>query len=160
MDTQRMIPILGGMPSKVYGLVAQLTEAQLAWRPAENEWSIKEVLCHLRDAAEVYGLRLRRIAMEENPFLPAFDQDAYARDRDYQAEIAPAALMTYAQHRQATCDLLRALPQEGWSRAGVHEEAGQMTLREMAERVVNHELEHLEQLRRLRAKATAAVGER
>lgn len=156
MDTQRMIPILGGMPSKVYGLVAQLTEAQLTWRPAEKEWSIKEVLCHLRDAAEIYGLRLRRIATEEDPFLPAFDQDAYARDRGYQAEIAPVAVLAYAQHRQATYDLLRGLPDEGWDRTGVHQEAGQMTLREMVERVVNHELEHLEQLRRLRAQATAA----
>lgn len=157
MDTERMIAVLGGIPSKVYALIAPLSEAQLVWRPAEGEWSIKEVLCHLRDAAEVYGLRLQRIATEDKPFLPGYDQKAYARDRKYQEEIVPSVVMAFAEHRLATHRLLRGLPPEAWARTGLHEEAGSMTLEQMVERVVNHELEHLEHLRRLKGQALAAV---
>ena len=151
-----MIAVLGGIPSKVYTLIAPLSEAQLAWRPAEGEWSIKEVLCHLRDAAEVYGLRMQRIATEDNPFLPGYDQEAYARDRKYQEEIVPSVIMVFTEHRLATHTLLRKLPPEAWARTGVHEEAGPMTLEQMAERTVNHELEHLTHLRRLKEQALAA----
>ena len=73
------------------------------------------------------------------------------------SSIRPALAFRLAEHRLATHTLLRGLPPEAWTRTGVHEEAGSMTLKQMAERVVNHELEHLEHLRRLKGAAMAAV---
>src|SRR4051812_7531792 len=54
-------------------------QAQAA-RGGDENWSVVEVLCHLRDA-EARGLERMRAMRDENlPFLPAFDQDAWARD--------------------------------------------------------------------------------
>ena len=157
MGRERLFALLGGLPSRVNALVAPLSEAQLIWRPQRDEWSIKEVLCHLRDAEEIGGLRMRRIVTEERPFLPAFDQDAYARDRRYQEELTPTILPRYVEHRLGVLGLLREAPLEAWSRQGVHEEDGPVTLQEMAQRRADHDLGHLEQLRRLKEAALRAL---
>jgi len=154
MERERIIALLAGFPSKVYAVVAPLSEEQLRWRPDGGEWSAKEVLCHLRDTAEVHGLRMQRIAVEDNPFLPSFDQEAYARDRKYQEDITPNVLLKYIEQRGEVLAFVRGLPQEAWSRSATHEEDGAVTFQQIAERMVNHESEHLGQLRRLRA----AVG--
>ena len=151
MERERIIALLAGTPSKVYAVVAPLSEEQLRWRPNGDEWSAKEVLCHLRDTAEVHSLRMQRIAAEDNPFLPSFDQEAYARDRKYQEDITPTVLLKYIEQRGDILAFVRGLSQEAWSRPGAHEEDGAVTLQQIAERMVGHESEHLGQLRRLRA---------
>src|SRR3990167_339631 len=146
MERERIIARMAGTPSKIYAVVALLSEEQLRWRPDGGEWSTKEVLCHLRDTAEVHGLRMQRIAAEDNPFLPSFDQEAYARDRKYQEDITPNVLLKYIEQRGDILAFVRGLSQEAWSRPGTHEETGPVTLQEIAERLVNHESEHLGQL--------------
>ena len=158
MERERAIALLSGIPSKVWSVIAPLTEEQLRWRPGEGEWSAKEVVCHLRDAAEVYGERIRRTATEDRPLLPAYDQEAYARDRHYQEDIAPTAVQRYTEFHAPTVALLRTLSTAAWQREGVHEENGPMTLQAMVEHVVEHETGHVEQLRRLRDGARKAVS--
>src|SRR3990172_8420662 len=128
MERERIIALAAGFPSKVYAVVAPLSEEQLRWRPGGGEWSAKEVLGHLRDTAEVHSLRMQRIAAEDNPFLPSFDQEAYARDRKYQEDITPNVLLKYIEQRGEVLAFVRGLPQEAWSRPGTHEEDGAVTL--------------------------------
>lgn len=150
MERERTVVLVAGLPSKVWSIIAPLSEEELRWRPKEGEWSAKEVVCHLRDAAEIYGQRIRRMATEERPFLPAFNQEDYARERQYQDDIAQTVMQRYTEFHAATVVLLRALTADAWSREGVHEEDGPMTLQAMVERVVAHETAHLQQLRHLR----------
>lgn len=156
MDTERALRVLASTPAKVNTLVAPLTEAQLRWRPAPGEWSAKEVLCHLRDAARVHGERMRRVATEDNPLLPAWDEAAAARDQAYQEDVTEAVLPAYVEARAATLELLRALPPEALLRPGVHSQSGPLTLERLIETSAAHDLEHLAQLRRLREAALAA----
>lgn len=150
MDNHRSIILLAGTPSKLHALMAGLSEEQLRRRPSQGEWSIKEVLCHLRDTTEIHELRMRRVVTEENPLLPAFDQEAYARDRKYQEEQTSTILPSFLEHRRAMVELVRGLPQDAWDRRGIHEETGPLSLRDLVQGAVNHDLEHLAQLRRLR----------
>lgn len=150
MNRDQLLARLAGFPSKVHSVIAPLSEEQLAWRPLPVEWSLKEVLCHLRDGEEVRLQRMRRVLQEDEPFLPAFDQEAYARDRRYQDELTPLVLPRLVEHRTAQVELLRSVPPDAWSRKGIHEESGPITLEDLATGGVNHDAEHLEQIRRLR----------
>ncbi len=152
----RIIALLAGYPAKVYSLVMPLAEEELRWRPQEGEWSLKEVVCHLRDSAERLGERLQRVATEDNPFLPAFDENALVHELNYQEALLPVVLMRYSEHRQVTLDLLRSLSATAWVRQGTHQERGPQTFREIAETMTNHEVDHLEQMRKLRREALAA----
>src|SRR5262245_33545963 len=124
-------------------------EEELRRRPAPGEWSAKEITCHLRDAGEIYGERLRRVASEERPFLAAYDEQAYARDRNYQqaesAELAPA----FRAHRERALAVLAQLSPADWQRTAVHEQTGEMTLTQIAVDVAYHEAMHLRDLARL-----------
>lgn len=68
-------------------LVAGLTEADGAWRPAENSWSVAECLDHLATANRVYVEAMRAPAMRarvegrtrQRPALPGFFGGMFAR---------------------------------------------------------------------------------
>ena len=149
MNREQLIARLAGYPSKLYTAIAGLSEDDLARRPAPDEWSLKEILCHLRDGEEVRLERMRRVVEEAEPFLPAFDQEAYARDRKYQDEITGLILPRLVEHRTAQVTLLRSVPPDAWSRKGTHEETGALTLDDLAMGAINHDTEHLTQIRKL-----------
>ena len=50
----------------------------LDFRPAEGKWGVRTIVCHLADTEIVLAMRLRQIIAEENPLMPAIDQDAWA----------------------------------------------------------------------------------
>ena len=125
------LQIIDGMPISVRRLTADLTAEQLHRRPADEEWSIVEITGHLIDKTEVWGERLRRIAAEDRPFLSVYDQNAYVRDRRYQEQDEAPLLERLTALITALVGDLRTLPAEAWTRIGVHEERGQLTLGEM-----------------------------
>ncbi len=140
------LQIIDGMPISVRRLTADLTAEQLHRRPAENEWSIIEITGHLIDKTEIWGERLRRIAAEDRPFLPVYDQNAFVRDRRYREQDEEALLQRLTAAGTALCGDLRTLPAQAWSRIGVHEERGQMTLGDACRIYAISLPEHIEQL--------------
>ncbi|HZQ38122.1 MAG TPA: DinB family protein, partial [Dehalococcoidia bacterium] len=78
------LQIIESLPVTLRRLTADLSDARLRRRPASGGWSIVEITGHLIDKTEVWGERFRHIATQNQPSLPAFDQDAWVRDRNYQ----------------------------------------------------------------------------
>src|SRR5690348_5024970 len=67
-------------------------EQAAAARGGDEGWSVVEVVCHLRDAEERGLERMRAMRDQEEPFLPGYDQDQWARERNYAAADLRAAL--------------------------------------------------------------------
>lgn len=156
MDRAEALAQLAATHAQVAALVAGLTPEQLRFRPEEHEWSAKEIVAHLRDAADIWGGRLFRTVEEDAPFLPGFDEAALARVRSYYYEHYGHALDAFAFYRERTLALLRSLDAASWQRAAQHEELGRITLLDMVERMAAHERDHLDQLRRTLAAMRAA----
>ena len=118
--------------------------------PAPGEWSAREVMGHLADAEQVYGVRLRMLVTQHRPFLASYDQDAWAR-RFAHLESLGEALERWAVLRRANLAILEALNDDEWLRPGDHEEGMKVGRVETPERVadvlVRHTREHLEQMR-------------
>lgn len=157
MNLWRASRLLASTPFKVNTLLIGLTEEHLRWKPSADDWSIKEVLCHLRDTAELHGERMRRVATEENPTLPAWDEQAAARDKHYQDEVTDSILPAYVAHRSAVVELLSGLDTAALDRPGTHSEAGPLTLGTIVEGTIDHDQNHLDQLRRLKAAVLRAL---
>src|ERR687884_367925 len=102
-EKDRLLWNLQSLPNEIEDLLNDLDEETLRWRPIPNKWSIKEIMCHLRDVErEAYLGRYRRILSEDNPFLPNFDQDRAAHERDYINQDAQAALAEFKTLREET----------------------------------------------------------
>src|ERR1043165_10243476 len=83
-DKDRLLVNLQSLPNELEDLLQGLDEETLRWRPIPDKWSIKEIMCHLRDMErEAYLARYHRILGEDYPSLPNIDQDRLAYERDY-----------------------------------------------------------------------------
>ena len=117
--------------------------------PRADEWSAHELVVHLADAEQVYGVRLRMLLTRERPFLAAYDQDAWAR-RFGRLESLAEALERWAVLRRANLVVLESLRDEEWTRPGDHEEGMRLGRVETPESVagvlVRHTRQHVDQM--------------
>ena len=150
MDRTEITAYLRQLPDLIDEVIDGLPDEALRRRPSLDEWSILEVCCHLRDAAEEEGVRVRRLSEEENPTLVPYDQEALARDRDYQGDDVRRVRTALRAFWGGLAYQLEGLTDEQWERAGVHPEIGRVTVRSRAELAVEHGQAHLAQLRALR----------
>lgn len=148
-EKDRLLTNLKSLPNELDDLLRGLDEDTLRWRPIPNKWSIKEIMCHLRDMERLaYLARYRRILTEDNPLMPNVDQDRIAIETDYINQDARAALEEFKRLRWETIQTLGGAPVEAWSRAGTHETEGPMTLEQLAIRQIkSNDLNHLVQMK-------------
>jgi hypothetical protein len=151
MTRQEIIDTLRALPDQIEALVRDLDEEALRRRPTPDEWSIKEVCAHLRDSLEIDGERIRRMVEEDEPVISAYDQEALARERDYQNESMPLILTALRAFSGGNAYVLEGLSEEQWQRGGRHEERGPIRVDSYAESQAEHVRAHLEQIRSLRS---------
>ena len=144
------------LPDRVAAEIEGLSEEALRRRPADGAWSIKEVCGHLRDDSEVWRRRLSMMITDTDPVLPSYDQEALVREYAYQDADIAAVLADFKRLRLEMVELLSGLEPEGWKRTGQHPDWGRLTIRQGMEMMIRHTEEHLEQVRELKEKASAA----
>jgi hypothetical protein len=127
-----------------------LTEEQLNIREKENGWSIKEVLIHLCDAEIVLTHRLKQVISEENPLMIGFDQDLWAVRQNYAKRELALNLEIYRLLRESMVPIFNDLQVNDWTRTGIHNQAGKLTLSDLAIKLVSHTAEHLKQIQRIK----------
>jgi hypothetical protein len=148
-DKDRLLYNLKSLPNELDDLLKDLNEETLRWRPIPNKWSVKEIMCHLRDMERLaYLARYRRILSEDNPSLPNVDQDRLAMESDYINQDTKAALEEFKRLRWETIRTLEGTPPESWSRAGTHSTDGPMTVEQLVIRQIKgNDLNHLVQMK-------------
>ncbi len=125
----------------VQAAVRGAPEDQRARRPAPAVWSVNAYTAHLADAMRMMQGRIQLIAARDRPALASHDQDQAVADGCFDARAAPAARADLTRTAQAIAACVRALPPDAWDRVGLHSEAGEVRLSDIAHDVP-HELEH------------------
>ena len=154
MDRLDIIESLKHTPDAVSAAIEGVPEGVLRFRPAEGEWSINEVIGHLRDKAEIWGRRLYMVYSQTDPVLPSFDGEASVVDHDYQDADPRRLIAEMRELRLQTVAMLDHAPD--WTRIGQHGDMGRRTLKQFAEALVEMEAEHIDQVRANKAAAAAA----
>ena len=150
MDRASVTDYLRQVPDLIDEAIRGLSDAELRRRPSPDQWSVLEVCCHLRDAAEFEGQRIRRLVEEDAPTLEPYDQEVLARERDYQGDDPHRVDIALRAFWGGLAYQLEGLSDEQWGRGGIHPEIGPVTVRSRAELEVEHAREHLAQLKALR----------
>jgi hypothetical protein len=148
MDRLDIIEALKHAPDRVEAEIAGMGVSALRHRPADGAWSIKEVVGHLRDMAEVWHERLYMVWSQTDPLFRSFDGDASVIERGYQDADLAAVIAAMREQRLETIALLEHAVD--WTRLGQQRGVGRRTLKQFAEYMVSHDEEHIEQIRFLK----------
>jgi hypothetical protein len=150
-----LVERLNANSSALRGELAALPETALTYRPGDNEWSIKEIVGHLRDHAQFLHRRLSMMITLEEPRLEAYDEAELVRERNPQAAPIEQLLAEFSAQRAGTVNMLANLVHWNWARTGRHEELGRISIRQLVDRALAHDDAHLAQIRSLKERAPA-----
>ncbi|HEU5321713.1 MAG TPA: DinB family protein [Methylomirabilota bacterium] len=145
---------LRAFPRALAAAVLRAPRGRLARRPRPREWSVTEVLGHLLDAEVTLGFRVRKAAAEPRSAMVAWDQEKWTHGLRHRGADARLTLAAFAALRAANVALARRLSPAQRRLGGRHPEYGTLRVEQMLAHFAEHDLDHLEQIRRaLRAGA-------
>jgi FMN phosphatase YigB (HAD superfamily) len=143
---EAILASLRATPAALSTLISGLPDKAWSRASAPGEWSLNEMLCHLRDVEiEVHQPRLRKILTEPDPFIAGVASDAWAAERGYARQDGRQAFETFLRARKETIALITDLQAE-WSRPARHAIFGPTTLQEQLGIAASHDRAHLQQV--------------
>ncbi|MCB2178612.1 DinB family protein [bacterium] len=138
--------VLQTTPLRWANLTGTLSDELLNRPPAEGEWAALDCLQHLVDTERwVFPIRVKAFLAGED--FPAFDPDAQGEISSRQ--LSPVQLAAeFAALRKESLALLETVTPADLPRTAIHAELGQVTLEEMLNEWVAHDLMHTVQAER------------
>lgn len=144
-----LIDALKSTPETLKGLLNQVSVAQAkSAKGGDENWSVLEVVCHLRDAEEISFQRMQAMRDQDRPKITGYDQEALARERNYNETDLHAALNAFIGFRERHIAALSALSSEEWERSGEHNKFGRITIFAHTLHKVSHDAIHCAQIAR------------
>ena len=137
-------------PRALASLLRGVPHEVLRRKPAPEKWSMLEIACHLRDVEQLFLERHAKMANHDRPALRMINQDELAVALKYNEDDPGAAMREFRALRTQTTALLSALAHQSWQRIGLHPKRGEFSIAAQAEIHVNHDANHLNQIRALR----------
>ena len=124
--------------------------ASTAGEPTGDEWSAAQICGHLAASETMFLGWLNDLMQRNDPLLRAPNAAHFAEQERLQQQPVDASLDAFASLRGDTISLLMGLSLRDWERPGVTEEGGSaVTLSQIVEGMVDHDADHLAQLRGL-----------
>ena len=149
MTIEQILAILTQSPDRLTELTAGLSDSQLGHPPEPGEWSVTEVLAHLRSCADVWGDAIEAIVTTEHPTIRAVNPTTWIKTTDYREIGFGPSLQAFTRQREGLLALLGRLPNDGWSRSATVLGGGnpfELTVRSYANRLARHERSHWRQV--------------
>lgn len=127
--------------------LAGADDAALDHSPGAGEWTARQVAHHLADSEATSYIRLRRLVAEDDPLIAGYDEEEFARCLHYDRPVEPSLDVLRAV-RAASAQLLDALTEQEWARAGTHSESGSYSVETWLRIYAAHAHDHAEQITR------------
>jgi DinB family protein len=143
---------LAEQPKEIAALTDGLPRARLHRVPSRGEWSLNDVLAHLRSCSDMWGKYMATIIAEDRPTIRAMNPTTWMKSTDYpELEFAPS-FRAFTKQRAQLLKLLGPLPKAAWSRSATVTGAGrprERTVVEYAQWLANHERSHVKHIERI-----------
>jgi hypothetical protein len=147
-DPLPCLGLLEATPALLRGLMTEISEEDARWKPADDRFSVAEVLAHLSHSeGHCYRARIDRFLAEEMPEFEPDDAQMYLelyKNADPEEDFAH-----FEDQREANVELLRRLPAAAGERKARHRTAGEITLSQMLHEWALHDIGHIRQIAEL-----------
>ena len=152
LTIEQVLTRLPETPPRLAALTAGLAPAQLQTCPGPAEWSLNDILAHLRSCSDVWGGTIARLLAQDKPTFRAVNPTTWIKQTNYpELEFRPS-LRAFTRQRAELLAVLQPLPPKAWSRSATVTGAGkplQRTVFTYAQWLVNHERSHFRQIKRI-----------
>jgi hypothetical protein len=147
-DRLPCLDLLEATPKILRGLMSEISHEDARWKPAEDRFSIAEVLSHLSHSeGQCYRARVDRFLNEE---MPEFEpDDAQMHLEVYRNADPEVDSRRFEDQRRANVEFLRGLPAEAGNRRALHRATGEITLSQMLHEWALHDIGHVRQIAEL-----------
>ena len=152
LTIEQNLTLLAATPARIADLTEGLPPAQLTTPPKPDEWSVRDVLAHLRACADMWGKCIAQILSEDRPTIKAVNPTNWIKKTNYREQEFHPSLQAFTAQRAELLALLNPLPLEAWSCTATVTGAGkprQRTVHTYAQWLANHEQSHLRQVERI-----------
>ena len=150
-ETHETLTVLVDTPKRIADIARGRTDRQLHRKPAPDAWSARDIVAHLRACAEVWGRSIDRMLTEDHPTIRYVSPRGWIRRTDYLERSFRDSLREFSHARAGLIETLSALDATGWSRRATFTGTTlgrDATVLSYAKRIADHEVGHLDQLRR------------
>ena len=113
-----LLAVLEGQPAELARLSSIVPADREKFRYAEGKWTIRELVGHIVDAERVFGYRAFCISRGEQAPLPAFEENEYIRNSQYDRQPLRELVSEFAALRETNLAFLRRLEDKEWERLG------------------------------------------
>jgi hypothetical protein len=107
LTPHQLLDLLAAAPGRLLALTEGLTPAQLRTPPQPGEWSLTEVLAHLRACADVWGGYIDTLLTQDAPTFRAVNPTTYMKQTDYPRLEFHLSLQAFTTQREALLGVLR-----------------------------------------------------
>ncbi len=143
---ESFLGILLASPASFSGLAANLDSAGWSQVPIPDEWSLTEVICHLRDTErEIHHMQIKLLKEQDEPFIPRPDTNVWASQRSYINEHGPSALKEFTSARIEIISMLKEFSEADWARKARHAIFGPTNFLEIIGFIADHDRLHIQQ---------------
>jgi hypothetical protein len=146
-----ILEVLSATPRRISQIARRCSDEDLHRKPAPDAWSAQEIVAHLRACAEVWGRSIDRMLAEEHPTIRYVSPRGWIRRTDYLERNFRDSLREFSRARLGLVATLSALDEIGWARGATFTgttSGRTATVLDYARRIADHEVGHLDQLRR------------
>lgn len=127
-------------------LVGAIPPARFDEASADGRFSPREVIAHVADWEPILRGRIRQAVESPDSTVQGIDEGQRAIEKNYRGTSLEEQLRIFEHERRATIKYLQSLGGEDWSKQVMHSERGRMSVGDMANMLLGHDIYHFEQL--------------
>ncbi len=151
LTIEQVLTLLADTPRRIAALTDGVGPAQLQTPISPGEWSVNDILAHLRACADVWGDCIRVIAIQDRPTIRAINPTTWIEQTDYREQKFNPSLQAFTVQRADLLKYIGSLAPKDWSRTATVTGAGSVLTRTVlfyAQWLARHERSHIKLLER------------
>ena len=144
-EIEKYLDLLAGTLDHIDLITRDASEEQLNHKASKQDWSVRDILAHLRACSDVWGNSIEAMLADENPVLPDVHPRHWLKQTNYLDLSFRESRQALASQRAKMLSVLRLLSFEDWARPA-RIGGRKHTIFSQARRMAKHEAEHITQI--------------
>lgn len=152
-----LLPVLEHGPAVIERILRQIEPARWDDALEEGRFTPREAVAHLADWEPILLQRVITAVESSGADIEAYDEGERAIENRYAEKDPFLEARAFAVERKRSADYIRQLADDDWDKTVRHPERGVLTVQDLCQMFVGHDLYHIEHLSQYLGEKTAGT---